>query len=156
MINLLQCLNHCCRHCCTQRTHLWNLLNAIGPTYLRLQSAWHIYEYFYKTFCRLPDNVSFEEGACVEPLSVGLHGCRRAGITLGHKVLVTGAGPIGLCAMLCAKALGASAVCMTGQRFIDVYMNASFFNDNARNPKLYISINLFTVLFILAKYFWYS
>lgn len=62
---------------------------------------------------KLPDNVSFEEGACVEPLSVGLHGCRRAGITLGHKVLVTGAGPIGLCAMLSAKALGASAVCMT-------------------------------------------
>lgn len=67
------------------------------------------------SFCRLPDNVSFEEGACVEPLSVGLHGCQRAGITLGHKVLVTGAGPIGLCAMLSAKALGASAVCMTGQ-----------------------------------------
>ncbi|OWF50198.1 sorbitol dehydrogenase-like isoform X2 [Mizuhopecten yessoensis] len=62
---------------------------------------------------KLPDNVSFEEGACVEPLSVGLHGCRRAGVTLGSRVLVCGAGPIGLCAMLSAKALGAAAVCMT-------------------------------------------
>ncbi|KAK3087107.1 hypothetical protein FSP39_001804 [Pinctada imbricata] len=62
---------------------------------------------------RLPDNVSFAEGACVEPLSVGLHACRRARVTLGHKVLVTGAGPIGLCAMMCAKAYGAKIVCMT-------------------------------------------
>ena len=74
-------------------------------------------------FCayfRLPDNVSFEEGACVEPLSVGLHACRRAEITLGHRVLVTGAGPIGLSAMMCAKALGAKSVCMTGKYFHDM------------------------------------
>lgn len=90
------------------------------------------------SFCRLPDNVSFEEGACVEPLSVGLHGCRRAGITLGHKVLVTGAGPIGLCAMLSAKALGASAVCMTGQGFF-MYECTDFF-DNARYPNCYKAI----------------
>ena len=44
-------------------------------------------------FCyRLPDHVSFEEGALIEPLSVGVHACRRAGITMGHRVLVCGAG----------------------------------------------------------------
>ena len=64
---------------------------------------------------RLPDNVSFEEGALIEPLSVGLHACRRARVTMGDKVLVCGAGPIGLCAMLSAKAFGASAICMTGE-----------------------------------------
>jgi L-iditol 2-dehydrogenase len=44
--------------------------------------------------CRLPDNVSFEEGACVEPLSVGLNACRRVGVTMGNRVLITGAGNV--------------------------------------------------------------
>ncbi|KAL1453865.1 hypothetical protein WDU94_010172 [Cyamophila willieti] len=65
-------------------------------------------------FChKLPDNVSLEEGALLEPLSVGVHACRRAGITLGSKVLITGAGPIGLVTLLTAKALGASKVVIT-------------------------------------------
>lgn len=41
---------------------------------------------------RLPDNVTFEEGALIEPLSVGIHACRRAGVTLGSTVLICGAG----------------------------------------------------------------
>ncbi|XP_075860430.1 sorbitol dehydrogenase-like [Microcebus murinus] len=72
---------------------------------------------FYKhnaDFCyKLPDNVTFEEGALVEPLSVGIHACRRAGVTLGNKVLVCGAGPIGLVSLLVAKAMGAAQVVMT-------------------------------------------
>lgn len=65
-------------------------------------------------FCyRLPDNVSFEEGALVEPLSVGIHACRRAGVSMGKKVLVCGAGPIGLSAAVSAKAMGASEVIVT-------------------------------------------
>ena len=63
---------------------------------------------------RLPDNVSCDEGALLEPLSVGVHACRRGGVTLGSKVLVCGAGPIGLVCMLTAKAYGASEVLMTG------------------------------------------
>ena len=43
---------------------------------------------------RLPDHVSYEEGAFCEPLSVGVHACRRAGVTIGSKVLITGAGNI--------------------------------------------------------------
>ena len=35
------------------------------------------------TTCRLPDNVTYEEGALIEPLSVGIHACRRAEVTLG-------------------------------------------------------------------------
>uniref|UniRef100_A0A146L8Y1 Sorbitol dehydrogenase n=2 Tax=Lygus hesperus TaxID=30085 RepID=A0A146L8Y1_LYGHE len=62
-------------------------------------------------FCfKLPDHVSLEEGALLEPLSVGVHACRRAGVTLGSKVLVLGAGPIGLVSTLAAKAMGASTV----------------------------------------------
>ncbi|CAF0807736.1 unnamed protein product [Adineta steineri] len=65
-------------------------------------------------FCfKLPDHVSYEEGAFCEPLSVGVHACRRAGVTIGSKVLITGAGPIGLVSMLAAKAMGADTVIMT-------------------------------------------
>lgn len=41
---------------------------------------------------RLPDHVTLEEGALLEPLSVGVHACKRAGVTLGSYVLVCGAG----------------------------------------------------------------
>jgi len=65
-------------------------------------------------FCfKLPDHVSYEEGAFCEPLSVGVHACRRAGVTIGSKVLITGAGPIGLVSMLAAKAMGADTIVMT-------------------------------------------
>ncbi|KAM3828410.1 sorbitol dehydrogenase isoform 2-T2 [Vipera latastei] len=50
---------------------------------------------YYKhdaNFCyKLPDNVTFEEGALVEPLSVAIHACRRAEVTLGSKVFICGA-----------------------------------------------------------------
>ncbi|KAK7106845.1 sorbitol dehydrogenase-like isoform X4 [Littorina saxatilis] len=65
-------------------------------------------------FCyKLPDNVSFEEGALIEPLSVGIHACRRANVSMGKKVLVCGSGPIGLSAVVSARAMGASEVIVT-------------------------------------------
>ena len=59
---------------------------------------------------RLPDHVSFEEGALFEPLSVGIHAVRRAGVGMGSSVLVGGAGPIGLTALLAARAAGVSEI----------------------------------------------
>src|SRR5258708_35697376 len=61
----------------------------------------------------LPDQLSFEEGALIEPLSVGLWACRKAQLQGGDRVLVTGAGPIGLMAMKVAFALGAADVILT-------------------------------------------
>ncbi|KAL2542022.1 Sorbitol dehydrogenase [Abeliophyllum distichum] len=59
---------------------------------------------------KLPDNVSLEEGAMCEPLSVGVHACTRAGICPKTKVLIVGAGPIGLVTMLAARAFGAPKI----------------------------------------------
>ncbi|XP_059629385.1 L-idonate 5-dehydrogenase-like [Cornus florida] len=59
---------------------------------------------------KLPDNVSLEEGAMCEPLSVGVHACRRANINPETKVLIMGAGPIGLVTMLAARAFGAPRI----------------------------------------------
>jgi (R,R)-butanediol dehydrogenase/meso-butanediol dehydrogenase/diacetyl reductase len=59
---------------------------------------------------RLPDSVSFREGAMVEPLAVGLHTVDMARMPRGASVLVIGAGPVGLSVILWAKFLGARHV----------------------------------------------
>jgi len=61
----------------------------------------------------LPDTVSDDAGALIEPLSVGVWACRKARLAAGEHVLVTGAGPIGLLAMQAALALGATQVTIT-------------------------------------------
>lgn len=61
----------------------------------------------------LPDIMSFEEGALIEPLSVGLWACRKAGLRGGDRVLITGAGPIGIVSMKVAIAMGAAEVIVT-------------------------------------------
>ena len=38
-----------------------------------------------------------------EPLSVGVHACRRAGVTPGKRVAILGAGPIGACLPMCCR-----------------------------------------------------
>ncbi|XP_066923109.1 sorbitol dehydrogenase-like [Clytia hemisphaerica] len=65
-------------------------------------------------FCyKLPDHVSCEEGALLEPLSVAVNACKRAQVKMGDHILVCGAGPIGLVSLLVAKACGATQVCIT-------------------------------------------
>ena len=52
---------------------------------------------------RMPENMSFEEGAALEPLCVGLHAVRRAGMGVGERIAILGCGSIGLMTLLCAK-----------------------------------------------------
>ncbi|MFA5265347.1 MAG: NAD(P)-dependent alcohol dehydrogenase, partial [Opitutaceae bacterium] len=59
---------------------------------------------------RLPENVSFAEGAMVEPLAVGMHAANKAEIHPGDVALVVGAGTIGLVTALAAIAGGCSRV----------------------------------------------
>jgi D-xylulose reductase len=57
---------------------------------------------------KLPSNVSFAEGAMVEPLAVGMHGVNKARIRPGDVAVVVGAGPIGMVTALAALAGGCS------------------------------------------------
>ncbi|AKH42589.1 (R,R)-butanediol dehydrogenase/meso-butanediol dehydrogenase/diacetyl reductase [Altererythrobacter atlanticus] len=59
---------------------------------------------------KLPVDVSIADGAIVEPLAVALHGVNLSGMKTGDKVLVLGAGPIGLAVAFWAKRFGASRV----------------------------------------------
>ena len=59
---------------------------------------------------KLPDDMSYELAALVEPLAVAVHAVRTGNVLVGQTVAVFGAGPIGLCNVLVAKAAGASKV----------------------------------------------
>lgn len=62
-------------------------------------------------FCvKLPDHVTLEEGALVEPVAVAVHACKQANVVAGDTVVVFGAGPVGLLSASCALAFGALKV----------------------------------------------
>ncbi len=63
-----------------------------------------LYEYNVQ---KIPDAMSDEEAALVEPTAVAVYACDRGGVSAGSSVLVTGAGPIGLLTVLAARAAGA-------------------------------------------------
>ena len=58
------------------------------------------------------EGLSFDELALVEPLAIGAHGVRRAGVTKDEYVLVVGAGPIGLGTMELARIAGGKVIAM--------------------------------------------
>lgn len=59
---------------------------------------------------KLPDGMTMEEGAMLEPLAVALHTCKLGGITIGDTVVITGAGCIGIMCLLVAKSMGAGQI----------------------------------------------
>ncbi|HYH01670.1 MAG TPA: alcohol dehydrogenase catalytic domain-containing protein, partial [Bacillota bacterium] len=62
--------------------------------------------YVYK----IPDHLSYDGGALIEPLAVATHAVRRAGIKLGEKVLIIGGGAIGILIAALCRINGASEV----------------------------------------------
>ncbi|KAF2862008.1 L-arabinitol 4-dehydrogenase [Piedraia hortae CBS 480.64] len=64
-------------------------------------------------WCHKIGDLSFEQGALLEPLSVALAGLKRAQLALGDVVMICGAGPIGLVTLACARAAGAEPVLIT-------------------------------------------
>ncbi|MHB1534788.1 MAG: NAD(P)-dependent alcohol dehydrogenase [Acidimicrobiales bacterium] len=98
-----------CGHCATCRSGTYNLCPSMRflatPP---VDGALAQYVAVHQDFAvALPDHVSDEVGALLEPLSVGIWACQRAGVRLGTNLVVTGAGPIGLCTSMVALASGA-------------------------------------------------
>ena len=98
-----------CAYCRRGLQHLCAMMGCVG-----LSHAWGgmaelatVAEY---QVVQLPDEVSFEQGALIEPTAVAAYGVERGGVAPGDRVLITGAGPIGALAALCASSTGASAV----------------------------------------------
>ncbi len=98
-----------CRYCKHGQSHLCPEMQMYGayPT----DGSFAEYVLIDDDFAyAIPDSVSDQEGALVEPLSVAVHACRRAGITAGSTVLITGAGPIGIMCAEAARAFGATEI----------------------------------------------
>src|SRR5881392_1885968 len=98
-----------CAYCERGLQHLCTTMACVG-----LSHAWGgmgelatVAEY---QVVRLPDEVTYQQGALIEPTAVAAYGVERAGAGPGDRVLVTGAGPIGALAALCAHSAGAAAV----------------------------------------------
>src|ERR1700761_3503295 len=67
-----------------------------------------------KSIYRVPDSMSLEYSACVDPLSIALYTVKRSRMQPGDDILILGTGPQGLMAILCAKALGAGRILAVG------------------------------------------
>lgn len=61
----------------------------------------------------IPDSLSYEQASLNEPFSVGIQACKRAGVQPGSTVVITGMGPVGLMAVVAAKAFGATRIIVT-------------------------------------------
>lgn len=101
-----------CRHCKTGRYNLCEQLTfyATPP----VDGAFCDYVVAPADFAHpVPAALSDHAAALLEPFSVGLWACEKAGIGPGSRVLVTGAGPIGALVCLAARTFGASEVVVT-------------------------------------------
>jgi (R,R)-butanediol dehydrogenase/meso-butanediol dehydrogenase/diacetyl reductase len=104
-------------HYCRKGNHL--MCSKLATVGFAWDGAFAEYGVFpeYSIF-KLPDSVSYEMGACVEPLAVAVHAVNRSGLKIGDNVAVIGAGPIGLLVQQACKAAGA------GQVFVSEPMKA--------------------------------
>ncbi|RDW72974.1 GroES-like protein [Coleophoma cylindrospora] len=101
-----------CRHCEPCLSGHYNLCNemrfAATPPFDGTLAGFYLAP---EDFCyKLPEHVSLQEGALIEPLAVAVHIVKQAAITPGQSVVVMGAGPVGLLCCAVAKCYGASKI----------------------------------------------
>jgi (R,R)-butanediol dehydrogenase/meso-butanediol dehydrogenase/diacetyl reductase len=100
-------LDYCgtCPACKAGHSHICQNLKFIGiDTPGAFQGLWTVPA---RTLHRLPENLSFEHGALIEPLAVACHDVRRGAVHAGDYAVVLGGGPIGALVALMAKDAGA-------------------------------------------------
>ncbi|KAH9390496.1 hypothetical protein TYRP_022993 [Tyrophagus putrescentiae] len=104
-----------CERCSYCRSGVYNLCPDIAchatPPYHGTLVKYFLHRAAYAF--KVPDSVDNEEAAMIEPLSVAVHSCKRSGVTVGSRVLITGAGPIGIYTLMAARAYGATRVVLT-------------------------------------------
>ncbi|RJN32613.1 NAD(P)-dependent alcohol dehydrogenase [Nesterenkonia natronophila] len=95
-----------CEFCKSGRYHLCPKMEFYGA--YPIDGSFADYAVIDDDFAHaMPDEMSGEEGALIEPVSVALHACRRAKVLPASKVLIAGAGPIGALTAQVARAFGA-------------------------------------------------
>lgn len=99
---------HPCRH---GKYNLCEELKVMGFQTTGVASQYFVTESSKVT--PLPEEMSDDEGAMIEPLAVAVHAVNRAGDVKGLKIAVLGAGPIGNLVAQAAKGMGAESVLIT-------------------------------------------
>jgi Threonine dehydrogenase and related Zn-dependent dehydrogenases len=100
-----------CYPCAHGRYNICDALKVMG-----FQTTGAASEYFAvdaEKVLKIPDRLSFDEGAMIEPLAVAVHALQRGGEIAGKNILVLGSGTIGNLVAQAAKGLGAQAVMVT-------------------------------------------
>ncbi len=100
-----------CYNCTHGKYNLCEELKVMGFQTVGLASEYVVLDEKYVTL--LPSEMSFNDGAMIEPLAVGVHAVHRVGDVSGLNIAVIGAGPIGNLVAQSAKALGAARVLIT-------------------------------------------
>ena len=96
-------------HYCRRGQHI--MCAKLGTVGFAADGAFAEYGVFYEyALLKLPDSVTDEMGAFVEPLAVAVHAVNRARMKIGDSVAIVGAGPIGLLVMQACLAAGAARV----------------------------------------------
>ena len=100
-----------CGQCPFCKRGEYNLCAQISFQYRKGQGAFAPYFVAEEDWVhKLPDGISFEEGALIEPLSVALHAFKKGNLQLGHTVAIFGAGAIGLLILLLIRLSGAGEI----------------------------------------------
>src|SRR4029077_12123555 len=103
-----------CRYCLAGDYHLCPLIGLVGIT---IPGGFAEYTTLPARHCfRVPAGVDFATAALSEPLGVAVHAVRISGLAIGQRVLILGAGTIGLMAVVAARAGGAGEVIVTARR----------------------------------------
>ena len=98
-----------CGQCLAGRYNLCPNIRFFGTP--PVDGAFAEYVVVHEAFAHpVPNSVSDDAAALLEPLSVGIWACMKARVTAGSRVLITGAGPIGLVSVAAALAFGATEV----------------------------------------------
>ncbi len=100
-----------CGECYLCKRNMYNICDVLAFTGLMADGAFAEYVNVpANTLFRIPDNVTMEAAALIEPLAVGAHAVRLASLDPGDTVVIFGAGPIGLATLQSAVAGGAGRV----------------------------------------------
>ncbi len=103
-----------CGQCYPCRHGKYNLCESLKVMGFQTTGvASHYFAVDAKKVTPLPETMSLEEGAMIEPLAVAVHAVRRMGDMTGKDVCVLGAGPIGILVAQAAKGMGAAWVMIT-------------------------------------------
>lgn len=103
-------LDHCgeCPACAAGHRHICHKLKFLGlDTDGAMQELWTVPEHVIHV---LPDSLSLQHAALIEPVAVACHDVRLSGLTEGEDVVVIGGGPIGVLVAMVARAAGGNVV----------------------------------------------